>query len=169
MLVVKFGGTSVGKPERMKKIANLVLSMPGKKIVVLSALSGTTNTLVKIGDYLLGRKQSEALTEIAALEKHYTGFIEELYAAASALAAGKEIVKLHFDLLRSLTSAPFDDRGYREILAQGELLSTQLFFQHLQERNVSSALLAALDFMSIDENHEPELGGNPRNARIHLP
>jgi aspartate kinase len=157
MLVVKFGGTSVGKPERMKKIANLVLGMPGKKIVVLSALSGTTNTLVKIGDHLLAHKLPEALNEIAVLEKHYASFIEELYVSSSALALGKEIMKRHFDRLRSFTVNSFDDRGYREILAQGELLSTQLFFQHLQERNVNSALLAALDFMSIDENHEPEL------------
>jgi len=157
MLVVKFGGTSVGKPDRMKKIANLVLSMPGKKVVVLSALSGTTNTLVKIGDYLLAQKQSEASTEIATLEKNYASFIEELYETPAALATGKEIVKRHFDLLRSFTSNKFDDRGYREILAQGELLSTQLFYQHLQERKVKSSLLAALDFMSIDENHEPEL------------
>src|SRR6186713_2554780 len=101
MLVVKFGGTSVGKPERMKKIADLVLSMPGKKVVVLSALSGTTNTLVKIGDHLLGKKPAEALAEVTALEKHYAGFIEELYTNPSSLARGKEIVKQHFDLLRS--------------------------------------------------------------------
>src|SRR6187402_1535686 len=157
MLVVKFGGTSVGKPDRMKKIANLVLSMPGKKVVVLSALSGTTNTLVKIGDHLLAQKQSEASTEIATLEKHYASFIEDLYEAPATLAVGKEIVKRHFDLLRSFTSGKFDDVGYREILAQGELLSTQLFYQHLQERKVNSTLLAALDFMSIDENNEPEL------------
>src|SRR6478609_373058 len=157
MLVVKFGGTSVGKPDRMKKIANLVLSMPGKKVVVLSALSGTTNTLVKIGDHLLAQRKKEALVEITALEKHYASFIEELYTAPINLNAGKEIVKQHFDLLRSFVTDGFDDRGYREILAQGELLSTQLFYQHLQERKVNSALLAALDFMSIDENHEPEL------------
>ncbi len=76
MQVVKFGGTSVGKPERMKKIANLVLSMEGKKIVVLSALSGTTNTLVKIGDFLLAAKKAEANNEINALEKHYLQFIK---------------------------------------------------------------------------------------------
>ena len=157
MLVVKFGGTSVGKPERMKKIANLVLSMPGKKIVVLSALSGTTNTLVKIGDYLLAQKSAEALAEIAALEKHYASFIEELYTTPESLSIGKTILKQHFDLLRSFCSGKFDDKGYREILAQGELMSTQLFYQHLQERKVNSCLLAALDFMSIDENHEPEL------------
>src|SRR5258705_10177019 len=104
MLVVKFGGTSVGKPDRMKKIANLVLSMPGKKIVVLSALSGTTNTLVKIGDHLLAQKPTEALAEITTLGKHYASFIEELYTTPAALAVGKEIVKRHFDLLRSFTS-----------------------------------------------------------------
>ena len=75
MVVWKFGGTSVGKPERMKKIAKLVTESPGKKIVVLSALSGTTNTLVKMGDYLLAKNQTGANGEMVALEKHYTTFI----------------------------------------------------------------------------------------------
>ena len=79
MIVLKFGGTSVGKPERMKKIAELVLGTPGKKFVVLSALSGTTNTLVAIGDHLLAGQKAKAEEEIQALEKHYQAFIKELY------------------------------------------------------------------------------------------
>ncbi len=74
MLVAKFGGTSVGKPERMKKIGDLVLSMPGKKIVVLSALSGTTNALVRIGEHLIAQQHAAANQEIADLEKHYRHF-----------------------------------------------------------------------------------------------
>lgn len=157
MLVVKFGGTSVGKPERMRKIANLVLTMPGKKIVVLSALSGTTNTLVRIGDHLIAEQHTAAHHEIAELEKHYLQFIIELYESEAYQAVGQEIVSRYFSLFRLLAAGKFDDRSYRELLAQGELISTELFYHHLQERKVSARLLPALHFMSIDENQEPEL------------
>jgi aspartate kinase len=157
MQVLKFGGTSVGKPARMKKIANLLLDTPGKKIVVLSALSGTTNTLVKIGDYLLDKNQTGANGEIVALEKHYGVFINELFESESYKAIGQEIVSRYFSLFRLLAAGSFDDRSYRELLAQGELISTELFYHHCQERKISSRLLPALHFMSIDENQEPEL------------
>ena len=157
MLVVKFGGTSVGKPERMKKIATLLLDTPGKKIVVLSALSGTTNTLVRIGEHLLAQQQTGANQEIAELEKHYTAFISELYTTEAYKAIGQEIVSRYFSLLRLLAAGRFDERGYRELLAQGELISTELFYHHLQERKTPARLLPALHFMSIDENNEPEL------------
>src|SRR5688572_16948472 len=157
MVVWKFGGTSVGKPERMKKIAKLVTESPGKKIVVLSALSGTTNTLVKIGDYLLAKNQTGANGEIVALEKHYQAFINELFDSEGYKAIGQEIVSRYFSLFRLLAAGGFDDRSYRELLAQGELISTELFYHHLQERKISSRLLPALHFMSIDESQEPEL------------
>jgi aspartate kinase len=157
MLVVKFGGTSVGKPERMKKIGELVLSMSGKKIVVLSALSGTTNTLVRIGDHLLAKQQTAAQQEITELEKHYSSFIQELFSVPAYKAIGQEIVSRYFSLFRLLAAGQFDDRSYRELLAQGELISTELFYHHLQERKVDARLLPALHFMSIDENLEPEL------------
>ena len=157
MLVVKFGGTSVGKPERMKKIATLLLDTPGKKIVVLSALSGTTNTLVRIGEHLLAQQQTGANQEIADLEKHYTAFISELYTTEAYKAIGQEIVSRYFSLFRLLAAGRFDERSYRELLAQGELISTELFYHHLQERKTPARLLPALHFMSIDENNEPEL------------
>jgi len=157
MLVVKFGGTSVGKPERMKKIASLVQDMPGKKIVVLSALSGTTNALVRIGDHLLAEQHTGANNEINELEKHYMQFINELYTSESYKAIGEEIVSRYFSLFRLLAAGKFDDRSYRELLAQGELISTELFYHHLHEIKVSARLLPALHFMSIDENQEPEL------------
>ncbi|GIL22271.1 MAG: aspartokinase [Bacteroidota bacterium] len=157
MLVVKFGGTSVGKPERMKKIANLVTGMAGKKIVVLSALSGTTNTLVRIGDSLLAQQQTAAHQEIGELEKHYQQFIKDLYESEAYQAIGQEIVSRYFSLFRLLAAGRFDDRSYRELLAQGELISTELFYHHLQEKKISARLLPALHFMSIDENQEPEL------------
>jgi len=157
MLVVKFGGTSVGKPERMKKIATLVLNMPGKKVVVLSALSGTTNALVSIGDHLMAFQTQEANEEIAALEQHYLQFIKELYESITFQAIGEELVSRYFSLFRLLAAGKFDDRSYRELLAQGELISTELFYHHCQERKINARLLPALHFMSIDENHEPEL------------
>jgi len=157
MQVLKFGGTSVGKPERMKKIANLLLETPGKKIVVLSALSGTTNTLVKIGDFLTAKNQTGTTGEINSLEKHYIAFISELFETDSYKAIGQEVVSRFFSLFRMLASGSFDDRSYRELLAQGELFSTELFYNHLQERKIPSHLLPALNFMSIDENQEPEL------------
>jgi aspartate kinase len=157
MLVLKFGGTSVGKPERMKKIADLLLNTAGKKIVVLSALSGTTNTLVRIGDHLLAQQQTGANQEINELEKYYQTFIQELYGSEAYKAIGQEIVSRYFSLFRLLAAGRFDDRSYRELLAQGELISTELFYHHLQERKVPARLLPALHFMSIDENMEPEL------------
>lgn len=157
MLVVKFGGTSVGKPERMKKIGELVLAMPGKKIVVLSALSGTTNALVRIGEALLAGQHTAAQEEISELEKHYQSFIQDLFTSPAYKAIGEEIVSRYFSLFRLLAAGQFDDRSYRELLAQGELISTEMFYHHLQERKVDARLLPALHFMSIDENQEPEL------------
>lgn len=141
----------------MKKIANLVMGMPGKKIVVLSALSGTTNALVRMGDHLLAGQTVSAQQEIAELEKHYQQFIQELFESAAYQAIGQEIVSRYFSLFRLLAAGKFDDRSYRELLAQGELISTELFYHHCQERKINARLLPALHFMSIDENSEPEL------------
>lgn len=157
MLIMKFGGTSVGKPERMKKIGELVMGTPGKKIVVLSALSGTTNALVAIGEHLLLGQHANAEQEIKNLEKHYEIFVKDLYSSDAFQAIGQEIVSRFFILIRLLAAGQFDNKSYRELLAQGELISTELFYQHLQERKISARLLPALYFMSIDENEEPEL------------
>jgi len=157
MLVLKFGGTSVGKPERMKTVADLVLAAPGKKIVVLSALSGTTNALVRIGDNLLAGRATQAEEEINALEKHYESFIKDLFTSDSFHAIGQEIVSRFFIFIKLLAAGQFDNKSYRELLAQGELISTELFYQHLLERRITTRLLPALYFMSIDENDEPEL------------
>jgi aspartate kinase len=156
-IVMKFGGTSVGKPERMKKIAGLATEKAGKKIVVLSALSGTTNALVSIGILLLNKNVRKVEEEIISLERHYINFVSELYNSESYHAIGQEIVSRFFIIIRLLAAGEFDDKSYRELLAQGELIATELFYQHLQEVNIPSQLLPALDFMSIDANEEPEL------------
>ncbi|MFN8343101.1 MAG: aspartate kinase [Cyclobacteriaceae bacterium] len=157
MLIVKFGGTSVGKPERMKKIAELIRSMPEQKIVVLSALSGTTNALVRMGDALLAGDRARAEAEIVSLEAHYKSFVQELYMTPEYQAVGQEIVSRYFSLIRLLAAGAFDERSYRELLAQGELASTEFFYYHLREEKVDARMLPALHFMSIDENQEPEL------------
>jgi aspartate kinase len=157
MLVLKFGGTSVGKPERMKKVADLVLATPGKKIVVLSALSGTTNALINIGEHLLGGRNNKAEEDINHLEKHYQEYVQNLFSNDSYKAIGYETISRLFIFIRMLAAGQFDQKSYRELLAQGELISTELFYQHLQERRVPARLLPALHFMSIDENEEPEL------------
>ncbi|MDL5045976.1 hypothetical protein QQ054_08010 [Oscillatoria amoena NRMC-F 0135] len=157
MQVLKFGGTSVGKPERMKKVAGLATGTPGRKIVVLSALSGTTNALVTIGEHLLSGDLTAAEKEIEGLELHYQQFTSALYDSENFKAIGQEIVSRYFIFIRLLAAGQFDDKSYRELLAQGELISTELFYQHLQERKINSRLLPALHFMSIDENEEPEL------------
>jgi aspartate kinase len=169
MLVLKFGGTSVGTPERLKKIAELVLGTPGKKIVVLSALSGTTNTLVKIGDHLLAGNKADAGTQIGTLEKHYEKYAGELFAAPEYKAIGQDIVSRYFSLIRLLAAGSFDERSYRELLAQGELASTEFFYYHLRERKIDSRLLPALHFMSIDENQEPELDKIGERLKALLP
>ena len=169
MLILKFGGTSVGKPERLKKVADLVLGTPGKKIIVLSALSGTTNTLVKIGDFLLAGKKADAEKEIAQLEKQYEQYANELFSQQEFKAMGQDIVSRYFSLLRLLAAGTFDDRSYRELLAQGELASTEFFHYHLRERKIDSRLLPALHFMSIDENLEPELEKIEERLKVLLP
>lgn len=169
MIVLKFGGTSVGKPDRLRKVADLVLRTPGRKIVVLSALSGTTNTLVAIGEHQLAGRKSEAEAEVSRLEKHYQGYASELFTSPEYKAMGQDIVSRYFSSIRLLSTGKFDDRSFRELLAQGELASTEFFYYHLRERKIESRLLPALHFMSIDENQEPELDKIGERLQALLP
>lgn len=157
MLVLKFGGTSVGAPDRMKKVASLIKRTPQRKIVVLSALSGTTNALVAIGEDLLAGSQDDANQRINDLERHYLNFTQELY-SESAQPTGREMVASFFSFIRGLCRHEgFGDKENRELLAQGELMSTSLFFKYMQDSGDRAYLLPALEFMSIDSHHEPEL------------
>ncbi|HCM76559.1 MAG TPA: aspartate kinase [Cytophagales bacterium] len=157
MLVIKFGGTSVGTPERMMKVATLVSAIEGRKIVVLSAVSGTTNTLVEISNALMADEQDQASQLIDNLEKFYNNFSKNLFKTSTYHTLGEEIISRHFSLIRLLAAGKFDERSRREMLAQGELLSTEFFHAYLNERDVKSRMLPALHFMSIDEDNEPEL------------
>lgn len=157
MQVWKFGGTSVGKPERMKSIRSLVLGDTEQKIVVLSALSGTTNSLLEIGALFTANEDANANEKIDALQNHYDAFIRELFETAEGLRKGQEIIENEFQFIRSLgTIKPFTLKQDKELVAEGELLSTQLFAAYLQEKGDAAVLLPALDFMRIDADNEPD-------------
>ncbi len=157
MKVLKFGGTSVGKPERMHQVAQLVTTVKGSKIVVLSALSGTTNTLVKIGEELEAGNVAAARSEVDALYKHYEQFCGALVTEPKSKKAAISVIDEHFGFIRSLHKVAFSDHYTKELLAQGELMSTKLFSIYLTEAGFNNVLLPALDYMAIDENDEPDM------------
>ena len=156
MKVLKFGGTSVGSAERMKALGPLI-NNDVPKIVVLSAMSGTTNNLVEIATALYAKKNDKAKLLIDNLESKYNEVINKLYTTSSALSKGKGLISSHFDYLRSFTIDLFTVNEERAILAQGELLSTALFHYYLEEINTHSVLLPALNFMRLDEKEEPDM------------
>lgn len=158
MQVWKFGGTSVGKPERMKSIRQLITEDGQPKIVVLSALSGSTNTLLSISESLNAGNPTEAKAKASELRAHYDQFLTELYSTPAGLGQGQAIVVKEFAFIDNLiATSPYKVKQEKEMVALGELLSTQIFEAFLQEEGISSALLPALDFMVIDEDNEPIL------------
>lgn len=156
MKILKFGGTSVGSPERMKKLLDII-DPAEEQIVVLSAVSGTTNSLVEISAKLLKEDKQAALVLINALHQKYNEFVIELLADAKFLEQGKEVVSYHFSFLESLANDIFTPIEEKVVLAQGELLSTTLYHIYLKSIGVPSVLLPALDFMKIDEDNEPDI------------
>ncbi|WP_183577895.1 aspartate kinase [Mucilaginibacter sp. X5P1] len=154
MKVLKFGGTSVGSPERMKKLLDIV-DPSERQIVVLSAVSGTTNNLVEIGQAYLAGDKTGAAELIKKLKDKYEIFIKELLAKPEFYAQGKEVIDYHFALLSNFSNDLFTTIEDKVILAQGELLSTTLYHVYLKEIGVPSVLLPALDFMKTDEDSEP--------------
>jgi aspartate kinase len=158
MKIMKFGGTSVGMPHRMHQVGKLVTSQSTEPtIVVLSALSGTTNALVSIGEAMARRDKDDARRQIEELQTHYLNFFPELLKSDEAREEALEAIREHFEFLHILLKISFNEAINRDILAQGELLSTKLFSIYLKEIEIPAVLLPALDFMSIDENNEPEL------------
>ena len=155
MKVLKFGGTSVGSAQRMKEVSNLILDGQ-KKIVVLSAMSGTTNTLVEISDYLYKRNPDAANETINKLALKYAGIVEELYSTEEYKQKALDIIQSHFDYIRSFTGNLFTLFEEKVILSQGELLSTEMFTNYLEEKGVKAVLLPALEFMRVDKNGEPD-------------
>ena len=156
MQVWKFGGTSVGKPERMKSIRQLITEDGQPKVVVLSALSGTTNALLSITESVISNNIAEAEAKATFLKEHYHSFISELYLTEKGQSAGQEIINREFDFINKLIeTTPYSIKEEKEMVALGELLSTQIFEAYLKEEGVDSLLLPALDFMVIDEDNEP--------------
>lgn len=158
MKVMKFGGTSVGKPERMHQVSELITRDEESKIVVLSALSGTTNALVEISNCLAQGNREAAKQNIDKLEIHYKNFVMDLLKKEEFQAKAYAIVEEHFDFLNIILKISFSEALNKDILAQGELMSTKLFCVYLEEAGIDHLLLPALEFMTIDGNEEPQVG-----------
>src|SRR5688572_14015490 len=157
MKVLKFGGTSVGSAARIKNVAQLVQRESRPVLVVLSAMSGTTNRLVEITELLKHKRTEEAKKQIQELYRQYQLVAEELFETETGKKQASQLLNEHFSYLHSFTLDLFTANEERAILAQGELLSTALFNFHLEEINVAATLLPALNFMRLDKDQEPDM------------
>ena len=167
MKVLKFGGTSVGSAQRMKDVTKLIADGE-QKIVILSAMSGTTNTLVEISDYLYKKNSDGANEIINKLEAKYKQHIDELYSTEEYKQKTLEFVKSVFDYIRSYTKDIFTLFEEKVILAQGEIISTNMATNYLQEQGISAVLIPALEFMRTDKNGEPDLNYIREKLNIQL-
>ncbi|MBQ2043291.1 MAG: aspartate kinase [Bacteroidaceae bacterium] len=156
MKVLKFGGTSVGTPQRMKEVSKLITSDGKPKMVVLSAMSGTTNTLVEISDYLYKKNPEGANTIINRLEQKYIRHAQEIYNTEEWREKTIQFLHEEFDYLRSFTKIHFTSFEEKVILAQGEIMSTNMVTNYLLECGVKTVLLPALDIIRTDKNSEPD-------------
>lgn len=164
MKVLKFGGTSVGSPERMKQVADIIEGVQGKKIVVLSAVSGTTNTLVSISDYCEKGEKEEARKIAKELHSKYHEFVKQLYTQEDYIKGNTAFVDQKFADINNLIEERFSEQVAKMFVAQGELMSTHLFTEYLGSIGKSAVLMPALDFMALDEYAEPDL----KTSRIKL-
>jgi aspartate kinase len=153
--IMKFGGTSVGNPDRMRALIPLITGNE-KKVVVLSAMAGTTNNLVEITDLLYEGNVNEASVKIEALREKYHQVVQKLFSTAAFKKSGRELIDSHFDYINNFTLRVFTKQQEKAIVAQGELMSTSLFHQLLKEKKIKSVLLPALSFMRIDKDGEPD-------------
>ncbi len=156
MKVMKFGGTSVGSPSRMKEVVSLVTKSGQPVFVVLSAMSGTTNALVEISDYLYKKNPEGANEVINALEKKYMRHIEELYSTDEMKQTTRDFIVSEMNYLRSFTKELFTSFEEKSIVAQGEMMSTNMVVNYMKEQGIKAVLLNALDFMRTDKNSEPD-------------
>jgi aspartate kinase len=156
MKVLKFGGTSVGSAERIKNVAKLITEDGQSKIVVLSAMSGTTNTLLEISGYYRLQNSVGASEVIVRLEQKYKEVIKGLYTDEEYKKTAKKTLKGIFEYIRSFANRPFTIYEEKCIVAQGELISTNLMYLYLLQEGVKVAFMPALDFMRIDKNAEPD-------------
>ena len=156
MKVMKFGGTSVGSPARMKEVTKLVTKSGEPVFVVLSAMSGTTNSLVEISDYLYKKNPEGANEVINALEKKYMKHIDELYSTDEMKKTTRDFIVTEMNYLRSFTKELFTSFEEKSIVAQGEMMSTNMVVNYMKELGIKAVLLNALDFMRTDKNSEPD-------------
>jgi aspartate kinase len=156
MKVLKFGGTSVGSAGMMKNVAKLINNGKGTRIIVLSAMAGTTNRLLEIAEKLYRNKKEIASGLIKNLEGQYYRVVDELFSLQKFKDHGKDLVKSHFNFINNFTRDLFTIHEEKAVLAQGELLSSSLFHFYLNEQKINSVLLPALNFMRIDTNGEPD-------------
>ena len=156
MKVMKFGGTSVGSPERMKGVASLVTKSGEPTFVVLSAMRGTTNTLIEISEYLYKKNPDGANEVINNLERKYKQHVEELFSTEEYKEKTLQFLAEEFAFLRSFTKDLFTSFEAKSIVAQGEVMSTNMVTNYLQEQGIKAILLSALDFMRTDKNGEPD-------------
>lgn len=157
MKVMKFGGTSVGTPNRMKDVTRLVTSSQEPVFVVLSAMSGTTNSLVEISDYLYKKNPESANEVINQLERTYMKHVGELYSTEEWRDTTIKFLREEFKYLRSFTKELFTSFEEKVIIAQGEIISTNMVTNYMKENGIKVSLLSALDFMRTDKNSEPDL------------
>lgn len=156
MKVMKFGGTSVGSPERMKNVSSLITKSGEPTFVVLSAMSGTTNSLVEISNYLYRKNPEGANEVINALEKKYLTHVKELYSTEEYKEKTRQFLREEFSYLRTFTKDLFTSFEEKSVVAQGEIISTNMVVNYLQECGIKAVLLSALDFMRTDKNSEPD-------------
>ena len=156
MKVMKFGGTSVGTPQRMKEVTALVTKSGEPVFVVLSAMSGTTNSLVEISDYLYKKNPDGANEVINGLERKYMKHLDELFAQEDYRTQTAEFLREEFNYLRSFTKELFTSFEEKAIVAQGEMMSTNMVVNYMKEQGINAVLLNALDFMRTDKNAEPD-------------
>lgn len=153
---MKFGGTSVGSPDRMKNVASLITESDDPTFVVLSAMSGTTNSLIEISNYLYKKNPDGANEVINKLEKKYMQHVEELYSTDEYKEKTREFLREEFKYMRSFTKDIFTSFEEKSIVAQGEIMSTNMVLNYLQEQGIKATLLSAFDFMRTDKNAEPD-------------
>jgi len=155
MKILKFGSASIATADKMKNVANII--MDGRNnIIVLSSMRGTAEALAEISDYLYKKNQEGAIEIINRLEKTYRELIQSLYSEDNTKVKAEEIVSAKFDYIRTYTKDLFTLFEERVVMAQGELLSSELFHLYLTERGVNVILLPALDFMRTDKNSSPD-------------
>lgn len=158
MKVLKFGGTSVGSASRISHVADIITAHSERNVVVLSAMSGTTNSLVEISEYLYKGNVPGAQETINTLESKYTATLNELFDHSEWRTAAGAAVGRAFALLRSYCNqGHLDEAGEKEILAQGELMSTAMMLSLLNSRGIKGAMLPALDYMVTLDSGEPDM------------